>query len=245
MNAIPRDRLAPMKITPRTRLALGAALLLIVATAAYLLPIRPYLQALLEWVRDMGAWGPVLLAVAYVIATVCFVPGSLMTIGAGFLFGVVVGAVTVSLASVVGASAAFWLGRTIARGWVERRFSGDRRFEALDSAVEREGFKIVVLVRLSPVIPFTAINYVLGLTKISYRDFLLASWIGMLPGTILYAYLGSTLHSLAELGSGAAAGGRVGQAFFVAGLVITLIATIVVTRIAHRALRQTAGAELG
>lgn len=242
MNAIPRDCLAPMKITPRARLTLGATLLLVLAAAAYFLPLRPYLQSLLEWIRDMGTWGPVLLAVAYVIATVCFVPGSLMTIGAGFLFGVVVGAVTVSLASVVGASAAFWLGRTIARGWVERRFSGDRRFLTLDRAVEREGFKIVVLVRLSPVIPFTAINYVLGLTKISYRDFLLASWIGMLPGTILYAYLGSTLQSLAELGSGGAAGGRVSQAFFVAGLVVTLIATIVVTRIARRALRQTAGA---
>lgn len=233
-----------MKITSRARLVFGAALLLVVAVAAYFLPLRPYLQVLLEWVRGVGAWGPFLLAIAYVIATVCFVPGSLMTLGAGFLFGVVLGAVTVSLASVAGASAAFWLSRTIARGWVERRFASDRRFEALDRAIEQAGFKIVVLVRLSPVIPFTAINYVLGLTKISYRDFLLASWIGMLPGTILYAYLGSTFQSLAELGSGTSPGGAVSQAFFIAGLVLTLIATIVVTRIARRALRQTAGAEL-
>ncbi|HJT31355.1 MAG TPA: TVP38/TMEM64 family protein [Pirellulales bacterium] len=233
-----------MKITQRARLVFGVSLLLVLAGAAYFLPLRPYLQALLEWIRGMGAWGPVLLAVTYVIATVCFVPGSLMTLGAGFLFGVAVGTVTVSLASVVGASAAFWLGRTIARDWIERRFAGDRRFKALDRAIEREGFKIVLLVRLSPAIPFTAINYFLGFTKIAYRDFLLASWIGMLPGTILYAYLGSTLHSLAELGSGTAAGGPVTQAFFVGGLVVTLIATIVVTRIARRALIQASGAEL-
>lgn len=233
-----------MSISPRIRLALGAALLLALAGTAYFLPIRPYLQSLLEGIRGMGAWGPVLLAAAYVIATVCFVPGSLMTLGAGFLFGVVTGAVTVSLASLVGASAAFWLGRTIARGWVERRFAGERRFEALDRAIEREGFKIVLLVRLSPVIPYTAINYVLGLTKISYRDFLLASWIGMLPGTILYAYLGSTLQNLAELGSDGVSGGRAGQAFFVAGLVATLWATVMVTRIAHRSLKQAAGADL-
>lgn len=232
-----------MKIAPRARLVFGTALLLALAGAAYFLPIRPYLQSLLEWVRGMGGWGPVMLAVAYVIATVCFVPGSLMTLGAGFLFGVVVGAATVSVASVAGASAAFWLGRTIARGWVESRFSGDRRFEALDRAIEREGFKIVVLVRLSPMVPFTAINYALGLTRISYRDFLLASWIGMLPGTILYAYAGSTLQSLTELGSGTTAGGLVGRAFFVAGLTATLVATIFVTRIARRAFEQTASAE--
>ncbi|HEX5446604.1 MAG TPA: TVP38/TMEM64 family protein [Pirellulales bacterium] len=230
-----------MKISRRARLAAGAALLSAFAVAAYWLPVGRYLQELLEGVRGMGAWGPVLLAIAYVIATVCFIPGSVMTLGAGFLFGVVTGAVTVSLASVMGASAAFWLARTIARGWIEHRFAGDPRFQALDRAIEREGFKIVLLVRLSPVTPFTAINYALGLTSISYRDFLLASWIGMLPGTVLYAYLGSTLHSLAELGRGDALGGTLSQSFFVAGLMATLIATLVVTRIARRALRQASG----
>ncbi|MGH7194011.1 MAG: TVP38/TMEM64 family protein, partial [Candidatus Saccharimonadales bacterium] len=221
-----------MSLRPRARLAACAVLLVAVAAAAYWLPVGPYLQALLEWIRGMGAWGPVVLAIAYVIATVCFVPGSVMTLGAGFLFGVVMGALTVSLASVAGASAAFWLGRTIARGWVQQRFAADPRFQALDRVIGREGFKVVLLVRLSPVIPFTAINYALGLTNISYRDFLLASWIGMLPGTILYAYLGSTLHSLADLSRGSAAGGPASQVFFGVGLVITLFATFVVTRIA-------------
>src|SRR5262249_25372568 len=132
------------------------------------------------------AWGPVVFAAVYAVA--CLVlPGSLITLAAGSLFGAIVGP-----ASVTGASLAFWLGRTLARGLIEKRLAGNPRFRALDQAVAAGGFKIVLLTRLSPLFPFTLLNYAFGLTKVRFRDYVLTSWIGMLPGTVMDVDLGST-----------------------------------------------------
>ncbi|HQU44443.1 MAG TPA: TVP38/TMEM64 family protein [Pirellulales bacterium] len=212
--------------------AIGAALVS--------LPVKQYLGELLQAVRAMGAWGPAILALVYVVATVFMIPGSIMTLGAGFLFGVGIGTVTVSLGSVAGASAAFLIGRTVARGWVEEKVAQNRRFHALDEAIGREGFKIVLLIRLSPVFPFVFTNYALALTSVRFRDFVLASWIGMLPGTLLYVYLGSTLKSLAELASGGYQGGTAQKVFFALGLLATFVVTVVITRVARAALKQAA-----
>ena len=183
------------------------------------------------------AWGPVVYAAAYALA--CLVlPGSLITLAAGSLFGVVVGTAVVSLASVTGASLAFWLGRTLARALVERRLAGNRKFRALDQAVAAGGFKIVMLTRLSPLFPFTLLNYAFGLTKVRFRDYLLASWIGMLPGTVMYVYLGSTVTQLADLVAGNVEGGPARQALFFIGLAATVVVTVYVTRLARRALRN-------
>src|ERR687883_71015 len=145
--------------------------------------------------------GLVVLAAAYALACLV-VPGSLMTLAAGSLFGVVVGTAVVSLASVTGASLAFWLGRTLARDLVEKRLAGNPRFRALDQAVAAGGFKIVLLTRLSPLFPFTLLNYAFGLTRVRFRDYVLASWVGMLPGTVMYVYLGSTVKELADVAAG-------------------------------------------
>src|SRR6516165_6341581 len=183
------------------------------------------------------AWGPVVFAAAYALA--CLVlPGSIITLAAGSLFGVVVGTAVVSLASVTGASLAFWLGRTLARALVERRLAGNRKFRALDQAVAAGGFKIVMLTRLSPLFPFTLLNYAFGLTKGRFRDYLLASWIGMLPGTVMYVYLGSTVTQLADLVAGNVEGGPARQALFFIGLAATVVVTVYVTRLARRALRN-------
>jgi len=183
------------------------------------------------------AWGPAVFAAVYALA--CLVlPGSLITLAAGSLFGVVVGTAVVSLASVTGASLAFWLGRTLARALVERRLAGNRKFRALDQAVAAGGFKIVMLTRLSPLFPFTLLNYAFGLTKVRFRDYLLASWIGMLPGTVMYVYLGSTVTQLADLVAGNVEGGPARQALFFIGLAATVVVTVYVTRLARRALRN-------
>ena len=145
-----------------------------VACLSIFLPIKHYVYALVEWVQSMGPWGPVLLALSYVLACVLFVPGSLLTVAAGFLFGVPVGTITVSLGSILGAAAAFLVGRTLARAWVQRQVAGNPRFQALDEAVREQGFKIVLLTRLSPAFPFALLNFVFGLTRVSFRDYVLA-----------------------------------------------------------------------
>src|SRR5437763_13181852 len=143
-------------------------------------PLREALGESLGRFRG-SAWGPVVFAAVYVLA--CLVlPGSLITLAAGSLFGVVVGAAVASLSSVTGACLAFWLGRTLARGLVERGLAGNPRFRALDQAVAAGGFKIVLLTRLSPLFPFTLLNYAFGLTMVRFRASVPASWIGMLQG---------------------------------------------------------------
>ena len=184
-----------------------------------------------------SAWGPVVFAAVYAIA--CLVlPGSLITLAAGSLFGVMVGTVVVSLASVTCASIAFWLGRTLARSLIERRLAGNARFRALDQAVAAGGFKVVLLTRLSPLFPFTLLNYAYGLTKVKFRDYVLASWIGMLPGTVMYVYLGSTVKELADVAAGNIDGGLARRVLFFVGLAATVVVTVYVTRLARQALRQ-------
>ena len=229
-----------MKIARKLRI-LAVALFGGATAAAFVwLPVKQYLAALLQAVRGAGPWGPVLLALAYVLTTVLLVPGSIITLGAGFLFGVPIGTVAVSVGSVAGASAAFGIGRTIARSWVEKKTAQNPRFRALDEAVGREGFKIVLLIRLSPVFPFVFTNYALALTSVRFRDFLLASWIGMLPGTVLYVYLGSTIKSLAEAASGSPRGGTAQNVFFWFGLLVAGLVTVVITRTARAALKRAA-----
>lgn len=201
---------------------------------------RGTLASFLEWVQGIGPWGAVLFAAAYVPAAVLLVPGSLLTLGAGFVFGVVKGTVIVSLGSTAGAAAAFLVGRSIARGWVARQLAGRSKVAAIARAVETEGFKIVLLTRLSPVLPFNLLNYAFGVTAVPFRKYILASWIGMLPGTIMYVYLGSAAKSLAALLSGDQPRSTGQQVLFVVGFAATVAVTIIVTRTARRALNEIA-----
>jgi uncharacterized membrane protein YdjX (TVP38/TMEM64 family) len=199
-------------------------------------PLREALGDFLGRFRG-SAWGPFVFAAVYAVS--CLVlPGSLITLAAGSLFGVIVGTVVVSLASVTGACFAFWLGRTLARSLIERRLAGNARFRALDQAVAAGGFKIVLLTRLSPLFPFTFLNYAYGLTKVRFRDYVLASWIGMLPGTVMYVYLGSTVKELADVAVGNVEGGLARRVLFFVGLAATVLVTVYVTRLARQALRQ-------
>jgi uncharacterized membrane protein YdjX (TVP38/TMEM64 family) len=199
---------------------------------------RDILPSFLEWVQGIGPWGAVVFAAAYIPAAVFFVPGSLLTLGAGFVFGLTKGTVVVSLGSTAGAAAAFLVARTLAHDWVGRRLEGRPHLTAIGRAVETEGFKIVLLTRLSPVLPFNLLNYAFGLTAVSFRTYVLASWIGMLPGTIMYVYLGSAAKSVATLLSGETPPSAGQQALFALGLAATVAVTIIVTRTARRALNE-------
>ncbi|NNE09369.1 MAG: TVP38/TMEM64 family protein [Gemmatimonadetes bacterium] len=202
------------------------------------LPVNDWIQRLLTAAAEMGPAGPVLLAGAYIVACVLLIPGSLITLGAGFVFGLVTGGIAVSIGATLGAAAAFLIGRKLARGRVEARVRSNSRFQAIDEAVGREGFKIVLLTRLSPVFPFNLLNYAYGVTKVSFRDYFFASWIGMLPGTLMYVYLGSAAKNISDLFAGNVEGGAGQQVLFAAGLLATVIVTVFVTRISKRALNE-------
>lgn len=189
------------------------------------------------WVDGVGVWGPVVFVIGYAVATVAFVPGSLLTLAAGALFGLLEGTVYVFAGASTGAALAFLVSRYLARDAVERRLRGHPRFATIDRAIGREGLKIVTLLRLSPVFPFNLLNYALGLTRVRFVDYLVAS-LGMIPGTFLYVYYGKALGTLAAVAGGAEI--ERGAGYWVVlslGLVATVVVTTFVTRIARRALR--------
>ncbi len=221
---------------------LGLVLVALIA-AAILLPVKDWLHRALEWTGELGYWGPVVLGIVYVAAAVLLLPGSILTLGAGFLFGLPAGFLTVWIASTLGACAAFLVGRTVARDWVAERMARNEKFAAVDSAIGAQGFKLVLLMRLSPVFPYNFLNYALGLTNVSFRHYALATWLGMIPGILMYVYLGAGVRSLAEVA--AQAEGRretplAQRIFFWAGLAIAVLVAVLVTRIARRALRKAA-----
>ena len=207
------------------------------------LPVAEYVGRFLGQIEALGAWGPVLFGAVYVVATVAMVPGTILTVGSGFVFGVVLGSVTVSAASTVGATLAFLIGRTLARGWVQKIAASNPRFGAVDRAVRDSGFRIVLLTRLSPVFPFNVLNYLFSVTSVRLRDYVVASWIGMLPGTVMYVYFGTAFKSLAEVVSGDVQGGAAQKVLLGVGLAVTVAVTVYVTRVARRAIREYVDAE--
>jgi uncharacterized membrane protein YdjX (TVP38/TMEM64 family) len=197
-----------------------------------------YVPRFAVWVNELGVWGPVIFILGYAAAAVAFVPGSLLTLAAGAIFGLGAGVVYVFVAATMGASAAFLVSRYVARHAVERRLAGNPRFAAIDKAVGAEGRKIVFLLRLSPIFPFNLLNYALGLTKVRFVDYFIAS-AGMLPGTLLYVYYGKLAGDVAALAGGAAV--EKGPGYYAVlglGLVATVVVTTIVTRTARRALRE-------
>lgn len=218
-------------------IAFGVLVLALVA-GAFLLPVKHWLIAALEWTEGLGLWAPIFVVGFYVVACILLLPGSVLTLGAGLIFGVPVGTITVSFGSTLGACVAFLIGRTVARDWVAEKVRTSEKFSAIDEAVGEQGFKIVLLTRLSPVFPFNFLNYAYGLTQVPFRQYALGSWIGMIPGTIMYVYLGAGLRSLSELAAGKVEGGTAQRIFFWCGLAATVVVTVFITHIARKTLRK-------
>jgi uncharacterized membrane protein YdjX (TVP38/TMEM64 family) len=195
------------------------------------------LSELLQWISGLGSTAPLVFIPLYIVACVLFIPGSILTLSAGFLFGVVRGSIYVSVAATLGATLAFLIGRYFARQWVAAQLANYPRFKAVDEAVAREGWKIVALTRLSPVFPFNLLNYAFGLTKVGLRDYVVASWAGTLPGTILYVYLGSLAGDLTRVATGGTERTPAEWAFYAIGLLATVAVTVYVTRVSNHALK--------
>ncbi|KEH36765.1 putative SNARE associated golgi family protein [Medicago truncatula] len=219
------------------RITLLLLLLLAVIVACFTLPIEKIMKDFLLWVdRDLGAWGPLVLAVAYIPLTVLAVPASVLTLGGGYLFGLPVGFVADSIGATVGAGAAFLLGRTIGRPFVVSRLKDYPKFKSVAIAIRRSGFKIVLLLRLVPLLPFNMLNYLLSVTPVSLVEYMLASWLGMMPITLALVYVGTTLKDLSDVTHGWNEFSKSRWAFIIIGLIVSVVLMICVTKVAKSAL---------
>lgn len=214
----------------------AAVMIVVLAVAAELFDLQQVLQGVLIRISGLGALGPILFAGLYILACVLSLPGFILTLGAGAVFGVITGFIAVSIGSTLGAACAFLIGRYLARDLVAGRIAGNEKFKAVDEAVGREGWKIVLLTRLSPVFPFNLLNYAFGLTKVSLKHYFFATWLGMIPGTVMYVYIGSMAGDLASLGGTGRTRTTGEWVLYGIGLLATLIVTVFVTRLARKSL---------
>ncbi|HWN94752.1 MAG TPA: TVP38/TMEM64 family protein [Methylomirabilota bacterium] len=205
------------------------------ALATFLLALRwinntGLLRRALDWIQELGPWGPVAFVVIYVAAVIAFLPAVILTVGGGFIFGLAWGSVYVLLAATIAGNATFLIARHLARDWIARRFEAQPRFKALDDAVAREGWKIVALVRLAPVFPFGFTSYAFGLTRLPLWEYFLANFT-MIPGTVMYVYFGAVARDLTD---------KIATPPWIKWTIgaITVVVVLYVTRFAKRALAQ-------
>lgn len=234
MNAKP----AQGKLQSILKLIFWIVLIISLIAAANYFNIQGLLKSALDWIANLGPWGPLTFIFIYILATILFIPGSLLTLGAGAIFGVLWGSIYVSVGATIGATGAFLVGRYLARRWVEKQIEGNAEFKAIDQAVAKEGWKIVGLTRLSPVFPFNLLNYAFSITQVSFKDYFFPTWIGITPGTVLYVYIGSLATSLASLGTKGRSRTPVEWAFYAIGLIATITVTVYITRIGRKALEK-------
>ena len=229
-------------VFPNARLSWAKMALSVVALGMLVIIGREfgdYLLRFLLWIDTLGVWAPVTFVLVYVAATLTFVPGSLLTMTAGALFGLVEGAFYTFVGATIGSALAFVIARYLARDAIQRRLVRYPKFAAIDQAVGLEGFKIVLLLRLSPVFPFNFLNYALGLTTVTFRAYMLGA-IGMLPGSVVYVYYGMLAGDVIALASGVTSNSGVSYyVTMILGLVATVLVTMVIIQAARRALRNT------
>lgn len=220
-------------MTPRWKTAGVVGIVVLVLVLGRLLPLADWVGQAVGLARGAGPWGAVGYAAVYALAVVLGIPGSALTLGAGVAWGPFGGFAVVWPGAVVGAIASFLLGRTALRERVARRVAGVPVLRALDDALAREGGRVTLLLRLSPLVPFGILNYALGVTRVPFVAYTWATAIGIVPGTLLYAWLGA---AAGEVGLGSGEQPAAQRVLFVVGLLATLAATVLVTRSARRAL---------
>jgi len=218
----------------------GLVVLLIIATKHF--DLRELLQASLLWVDSLGVLAPIVYMIIYNVATLLFIPGSLLTLKGGYLFGLFWGSIYVTIAAMFGAIFAFLIGRYLSRDWVCKQIESNDKFKAINQAVKTEGWKIVLLTRLSPIFPFNLLNYVFGVTQVSIKDYILGS-IGMIPATVVYVYIGSLASDLATVNMSNQPTTTESQiakwVIRIIGLIATIAVTVYLTHLAKKSLDET------
>lgn len=220
------------------KLAAAAIVFAGLIVAAKFLGLQEGIHRVLEWIHDLGPAAPLAYIAFYAISCIFAIPGSLLTLAGGFLFGIGFGTLYVSIGATLGATLAFLAGRYLLRGWIVKKVGDNPKFKALDEAVGREGWKMVMLVRLCPLFPFPVTNYGFGVTQIKLGEYVVASWIGMLPAMVVLVYIGSLAGSLANLGASGRARTPLEWALYGVGLVMAILVTVYLTRVAKRALDE-------
>jgi uncharacterized membrane protein YdjX (TVP38/TMEM64 family) len=221
-----------------TRLLRQIALVVAVLVAGFFLVryLGGKLPLFAEWVKGLGPWGPIVFILGYIVAVVSVLPAVVLTVAAGVIFGLI-GTLYVWIGAMIGSIISFMISRHFARRAIEQRIQSDPRFAAIDRAVAAEGLKIVFLMRLSPAFPFVFLNYALGLTRVPLAQYALAGF-GMIPASLMYVYLGYVAGDVAAVTGGAVVHGTEYYVLRGVGFVATVIVTILVTRIARRAVRE-------
>ena len=214
------------------------ALMLVLAAAAGLW--TPSLVGTLRNARALGAAAPLAFILVHTVGVVLFVPATVFAVAGGAIFGLAYGAVYSLIGGTCGALTAFLLGRHVLRHLFEVRVTESARLAAVDRAVAAKGARILFLMRLSPVMPFNILNYLLGMGSVRTADFI-ASSVGMLPGTILAAYAGQIAgETLALAGETHPVWNSSYYLALIAGFIATLLAAVVVGRAASQALKDVA-----
>jgi uncharacterized membrane protein YdjX (TVP38/TMEM64 family) len=216
-------------------------IVILLSASSSLLPLRQAIKAVSDWVGMLGPLGLLAYIGIYALATVLCVPGSLLTVASGLVFGLGLGMLAAWLGAVLGSTFAFLIARHLARGKIEEKIKGNQKLKTIDESIGKQGWKIIALLRLSPLIPFNASNYFYGVTAVKFWPYLLATGSGMVPGTLLYVYLGAA--GKAGLDGSETQHGTLEYLFFGIGLVATIVVTVVVTRIARKALKVSGAAE--
>lgn len=225
----------------KTRFAILLMVLVEYVVPATFVPFLPWLLPPFEHVSHSWLWGPLALGVFCLVGSTIPFPTLVAVLAAGFLLGVFLGSAVAIIGTTLGACAAFLLVRIVARHWVGRRVVLTGRLAALDRAVGEHGFKIVLLSRLSPLGPFISVSYAFGLTQVSLGRYVCGTLVGSAPATVLYVLFGAGLHSLHEVITYSNGGGPARAAhalFFWASLGLTVGASVWLTRVARRALRE-------
>jgi len=198
--------------------------------ASFVLPIQAWLQGYAAWIESMGALGVLIYSLAYAAALVVLLPAAPFTIGAGLIYRFW-GFPLALLSATLGASLAFLVSRHVVRSRVARIIAGRRTLKAVDRAVAIEGWRVVGLLRLSPLVPFNLQNYALGATSVGFWPYVAATAVGTAPGCLLYVYLG-------VIGKVSTEAGALKWAFVAVGLLATIAVAVLVGRRAQRVLAR-------
>lgn len=226
-----------MSENPRTPLAqkILRGVLLLIVLVVFVFALRwvkntGLLERSLQWVKALGPWGPIAFMAIYILSVLFFIPASILTLGGGFVYGIGWGSVWVLIAANISGQITFLLGRHIARNWIAHKVESQPKFKAIDDAVARDGWKIVALVRLAPVFPFSLMSYAFGLTRIPFWSYAIAN-LAMIPGTVMYVYFGSVARDVTE---------KVTKPPWIKWtvLALTIVVVLYVTRFAKRALTR-------
>jgi uncharacterized membrane protein YdjX (TVP38/TMEM64 family) len=224
----------PAKSSPSIwKWVVGAVLVIALIVGWCFLPVKEWSGSFHTWIKDLGAWGMLIFGVVYIVATVLLVPGSVLTVVAGLAFGVAIGFLVVVVSATIGATLAFLIARYLVHKRVEALLARRPKFKAVNAAVSEAGWKIVGLLRLSPLVPFNLQNYFYGITDVKLIQYVPATFVGIMPGTLLYVYLGAAGNAASGKG-----GGPLQWTFFAVGLIATVAVAVLVTKKAKEKLKQ-------